>query len=94
MHVLFPLVGRKPATLGMTQRALHMLRPVPRQGVPLVRVTMCGRRSAGGGIGKQILTFSEDTPDPRRHVSFEGTELAAAVTCRKCLKAMDRERQG
>lgn len=69
----------------MKGKALHMLR----QAEPgsIVRETMCGRVSAGGGIGVQIQRFSEDCD---RHVEFEGTEIVPAVTCRRCLKAMEK----
>lgn len=70
----------------MKGKALHMLRPAePRS---MRRETWCGRVSAGGGIGVQILRFSEDCD---RHVEFEATEVAPAVTCKRCLKAMERE---
>lgn len=51
----------------------------------LVRETVCGRMSRGGGLGVQILTFSSDGG------GFEGTDIAPAVTCKRCLAKMNSD---
>lgn len=51
-----------------------------------VRVTCCGRQSTGRGLGRQIITFQD-----QRGGEFEATQVAVAVTCRKCRKHMERK---
>lgn len=65
-------------------RKWHMLKLAPNDG--RVRETVCGRVSNGGGIGVQVLQFASIGGD------FIGVEEPGAVTCRKCLAAMERER--
>lgn len=63
-------------------RKWHMLKPAAPDS--LVRETACGRVSNGGGIGITLLQFASDGGD------FVGVEVREAVTCRKCLAALER----
>lgn len=68
----------------MTAKAIHMLRDPELPNDGRVRETVCGRRSNGGGIGRQILSFSGSD-----NTYWEATAYGPAVTCCKCRKRMD-----
>lgn len=61
-------------------KAIHMLRSANPDA--LTRETFCLRQSYGGGTGIQVLSFIG------KGGSFDGTEIAGVVTCKRCLNRM------